>query len=69
MNAIAGELPYAVSLEDMVDEVRRELDMRRNVYDRLVKSHKMNRRQADRRIDVMAALLARLETERDASRS
>lgn len=69
MNAIAGELPYAVSLEDMLDEVRRELDMRRNVYDRLVKSHKMNRRHADRRIDVMAALLAKLETERDGNRS
>jgi hypothetical protein len=50
-----------VTLEDMIAEVRRECQQRRHVYDRLVRERKMNRRLADRRIDVMDALLAYLE--------
>jgi hypothetical protein len=50
-----------VTLEDMVSEVRRECMVRRQVYSRLVAEQKMNKRLADRRIDVMDALLAYLE--------
>ena len=50
-----------VTLDDMIAEVRREGQQRRQVYGRLVKDHKMNSRLADRRIDVMDALLAYLE--------
>ena len=51
---------FSVSLADMIAEVRRECTTRRRVYDRLVAEKKMNRRLADRRIDVMDALLVRL---------
>jgi hypothetical protein len=53
-----------VTLDDMIAEVRREGQQRRQVYGRLVKDHKMNSRLADRRIDVMDALLAYLEQRR-----
>jgi hypothetical protein len=59
---------FPVSVDVMVDEVRRELEMRRNVYPRQVAAHRMNARQADRRIEIMAALLAKLEKERDDAR-
>lgn len=55
-----------VTLEDMVVEIRRECAMRRQVYGRLVAEHRMNRRQADRRIDVMDALLMYLQQQRGA---
>jgi hypothetical protein len=50
-----------LTLDDMIAEVRRECMMRRQVYGRLVADHKMNKRLADHRIDVMDALLAYLE--------
>jgi hypothetical protein len=50
-----------VMVEDMIAEVRRECAMRRQVYGRLVADRKMNKRLANRRIDVMDALLAYLE--------
>jgi hypothetical protein len=53
--------PPEVTLEDMIREVRRECTRRRNTYHRLVAEQKMNRRQADRGIDVFDALLAYLE--------
>jgi hypothetical protein len=52
---------YPVTVGDMIAEVRRELEMRRNVYARAAREGRMNRHQADRRIEIMAAVLARLE--------
>jgi hypothetical protein len=55
-----------ITTEDMIVEVRRELGQRRDVYPRLVASHKMNQRRANWQFDVMEALLNKLEAERDA---
>jgi hypothetical protein len=55
-------------LTDMIDEVRRELGHRKAVYHRLVQDHRMNRGLADRRIDVMEAVLATLERLRENER-
>lgn len=52
-----------VTLADMIAEVRRTCHMQRDVYSRAVRERRMNARQAARRIDVMDALLARLEGE------
>jgi hypothetical protein len=52
----------------MVSEVERELDQRRQVYARLVAGGAMNRKVADRRWEVMSAVLAKLTGERDAGR-
>jgi hypothetical protein len=60
---------YPVSLADMVSEVERELNQRRQVYARLVANGSMNRRLADRRFEVMSAVLALLlEARRDEPR-
>lgn len=50
-----------VSLADMVEAIRRECDAIRFRYSLAVSRGQMNRRQADRRIDVMDALLRFLE--------
>jgi hypothetical protein len=58
---------YPVTLRDMHQECQRELDTRKRVYANAVLHRTMNRRLADRRIDVMAAvvtLLDRLISER-----
>jgi hypothetical protein len=59
---------YPVSIEDMVSEVERELNQRRQVYARLVAGGAMNRRVADRRFEVMSAVLALLLEARDGGR-
>jgi hypothetical protein len=51
-------------MEEMISEVRRETVTRRRVYSDLVAKSLMNRRTADRRIDVMDAVLAYLEERR-----
>lgn len=56
---------FPVTIESMIDEVRLELSYRRNVYGRLVRENRMNPKSADRRIEIMIALLAKLEAERD----
>lgn len=61
-------LPYPVSIDDMIEEVRRECQTRRYVYGRACSEGRMNRRLADRRIDVMDAVLQRLERERNHDR-
>lgn len=66
---VITELPFPITLDEMVDEVRRECTMRRDVYGRLVAAHKMNRRTADRRIDVMDQVLKQLERLRDEARN
>jgi hypothetical protein len=50
-----------VSIENMRDEVRRELNYRIPVYQRLVQQKKMNAHERNRRIDVMQAILTMLE--------
>ena len=52
-----------ISLRDMIDEVKRECQMRRWLYSTRVSDGRMNRRQADRKIDVMDAILRHLEAE------
>jgi hypothetical protein len=59
---------YPVSLDDMVEEVRRECQSRRFAFGIACREGRMNRRRADRRIDVMDAVLKRLEEEREHER-
>lgn len=59
---------FPVTLVEMIEEVRRECAMRRQVYPRLIAEKKMNRRHADRRIDVMDAVLRLLEASRGDTR-
>ena len=61
--AMADLLP--ITLDDMISEVRRECQKRREVYGRATSAGVMNRRTADRRIDVMDAVLSYLEGQRD----
>jgi hypothetical protein len=56
--------PPPVTLDDMIAEVRRECQRRREVYWVAAARGAMNRRSADRRIDVMDAVLDHLEKER-----
>ena len=53
-------LPYPITLADMIAEVERELAMRRSLRTRLKST-----RLIDRRIDVMLAILDKLQRERD----
>jgi len=56
---------YPVTLDDMIAEVKRELEMRRVWYPQWkLKAGNNKRNQMDRQWDVMEALLARLENER-----
>ena len=57
-----------VSLDDMIEEIKRECQMRREVYGRACREGRMNRRRANWRIDVMDAVLKRLEGEREHER-
>jgi hypothetical protein len=52
---------YPITLIDMIEEVRRELRYREQVYSRACREGRMNRKLADRRIDVMTAVLQHLE--------
>lgn len=54
---------YPVTLDDMISEVERELNQRRQVYARLVAAGQMSRKYADRRYEVMDAVLTRLKRE------
>jgi hypothetical protein len=60
--------PDLIDMIDMIDEVRREIGYRKHVYTRLVREKRMNRGLADRRIDVMEAVLATLEQIRETER-
>jgi hypothetical protein len=46
-----------VSLDTMIDEVRRELNHRRFAYPRLVADKKLNANRAGRQIEIMDAIL------------
>jgi hypothetical protein len=58
-----------VTLDDMIAEVRTELNYRRQVFGNAVRTGRMNKRLADRRFDVMEAILNHLEEERDHGRT
>lgn len=63
---MSGERPLpSITLDDMISEVRRECGYRRYVYGRAVKERRMNSRAADRRIDVMDAVLNFLEAQQN----
>lgn len=53
-----------VTLDDMIEEVARELRLRARFYAERVRTGRMNRRRADRQFDVMEAVLKHLEEER-----
>lgn len=60
---------FPVSLDDMIEEARRELDVRKNTYPRWKQgSGAARRNMLDRRYDVMAAIVTHLERERDDKR-
>lgn len=60
---------YRVTLDDMVSEVERELNQRRQVYARLVHNGSLNRKTADRRFEILNAVLALLLEARDGQRN
>jgi len=53
-----------VSREEMIAEVKREIEFRRRVYPRQVATGRMSQRNAERHIEVMTAVLALLEESR-----
>ena len=52
-----------ITVEEMADEVKREIKMRERVYPRWVESGKMSKQDADLQILKMRACLSFLETE------
>ena len=54
-----------VSLADQITEVRREIEMRKRVYIRLIDQKKMTAADGERRTLAMAAVLVTLEGIRD----
>jgi hypothetical protein len=54
-----------IGINQQIAEVRRELGMRRHVYDRFVRIEKLTQQQADERITRLEAVLATLERVRD----
>ena len=56
---------FPVSLDDMIDEVNREVSMRERVYMGLIARGKMTPDVANRRIAVMRAIGRQLRDERD----
>ena len=48
------------SVRELVDEAQREAFMRRRVYPNQVRAGRMSQQDADRRIDMMEAIITRL---------
>lgn len=58
-----------ISLDDMIAEVRRELDMRARVYPEYKReAGRVKRNRLDHQYEVMEAILHKLEGERDGTR-
>jgi hypothetical protein len=53
---------FPPTLHDQIREVEAEIAMRRKVYPRLVDSGRMSQKQADRKMELMQAILATLNT-------
>jgi hypothetical protein len=60
---------YPVTIDDMIGEIEREQNQRRQVYARLVHNGSLSRKVADRRYEIMSAVLALLLEARDERRS
>lgn len=56
---------FPVSLDDMIEEVDREIRIRQGVYQNLVALGIITQEKADRRIAVMGAVAARLRLNRE----
>lgn len=55
-----------ITVQDMVTEIEREISMRREVYPKRVAAGSMRQIVADRRIEVMQAILRKLRHEQPA---
>lgn len=53
--------PLAVSIDDQIDEVRKEINYRKHVYMRLVDKKKLTLATADKKIAIMRAVLQTLQ--------
>jgi hypothetical protein len=58
----------SASLQDQIAEVKREIEMRKRTYIRMIDQGKMTAGEADRRTTVMIAVLLTLEELRDVRR-
>jgi hypothetical protein len=56
---------FPVTTSEMIAEVRRELHYRRRLYPRWVSEGKLPEKTAARRLAIMAAILADLETPKE----
>jgi hypothetical protein len=65
---MSDHIPYPISLDEMIEEVRGECQNRRFAFGLACREGRMNRRRADRRIDVMDAVLKHLEGAREHER-
>jgi hypothetical protein len=61
---MSGDL-LPVDLQDMIIEAKQEARMKRDVYGRMCQQGTMNRRRANRKIDVQDAIVRLLEGIRD----
>jgi len=61
---MSGDL-LPVDLQDMIIEAKQEARMKRDVYGRMCQQGTMNRRRANRKIDVQDAIVKLLEGIRD----
>jgi hypothetical protein len=59
--AHTGAGPDRFTLRELVEEAQREAFMRRRVYPRQVEAGRMTQQDADRRIDLMEGIAARLK--------
>jgi len=53
---------FPVTRDEMVEELRRELRLRRKVYPREIMTHRVSRPLAGRRIEIIEAAIALLES-------
>ena len=53
--------PNKLTIDHEIEEMKRELAMRRRVYPGMVMSHKLTRAEMNHRYDVVEAIISRLE--------
>jgi hypothetical protein len=68
MAGLFGDMAPSVSLADQMAEVEREIRMRRHVYAGRVADGKMTKAAADRQTGIMEAVLATLQSVKQAER-
>ena len=57
---------FPITIDDEIAEVRREIQLRERVYPNWVHTGRLKQERADRQLEAMRAVMARLETIRDA---